>query len=135
MSSKPLTCKCTLLARENDWWRVFATDDSENGVWRSCPVTSRHSVLTAAPTKIQEAEMEVSKLKMLRFSLEVTRLDKIRNEYIKAARFGEKTRQARRGWFGHVCRNDDGYIGRRMIKTELTGKRKLEDLKGGLWMR
>ena len=35
---------------------------------------------TVALTKRQEAEMEVAALKMLRFSLGVTRMDKIRNE-------------------------------------------------------
>ena len=38
---------------------------------------------TVALTKRQEAEMEVTELKMLRFSLGVTRMDKIRNEYVK----------------------------------------------------
>ena len=50
-------------------------------------------------TKRQEAEMEVAELKMLRFSLGVTRMDKIRNEYIRGTaqvgKFGEKTREAR----------------------------------------
>ena len=36
-----------------------------------------------ALTKGQEAEMDVVELKMLRFSLGVTRMDKIRNEYIR----------------------------------------------------
>ena len=36
---------------------------------------------TVALTKRQEAEMEVAELKMLRFSLGVTGMDKIRNEY------------------------------------------------------
>ena len=48
---------------------------------------------TVALTKRQEAEMEVAELKMLRFSLGVTRMDKISNEYIRGtARFGENTR-------------------------------------------
>ena len=38
---------------------------------------------TVALTKRQEAEMEVAELKMLRFSLGVTRMNKIRNEYIR----------------------------------------------------
>ena len=38
---------------------------------------------TVALTKRQEAEMEVAQLKMLRFSLGVTRMDKISNEYIR----------------------------------------------------
>ena len=66
---------------------------------------------TVALTKRQEAEMEVAELKMLRFSLGVTRMDKIGNEYIRGTaqvgRFGEKTREARLRWYGHVWRKDD----------------------------
>ena len=83
---------------------------------------------TVALTKRQEAEMEVAELKMLRFSLGVTRMDKIRNEYIRGTaqvgKFGQKTREARLGWYGHLRRKDDGYIGRRMLMMELPGKRK-----------
>ena len=83
---------------------------------------------TVALTKRQEAEMEVAELKMLRFSLGVTRLDKIRNEYIRGTaqvgKFGEKTREARVRWYGHLRRKDDGYIGRWMLRMELPGKRK-----------
>ena len=72
--------------------------------------------------------MEVAELKMLRFSLGVTRMDKIRNEYIRGTaqvgRFVEKTREARPRWFGHVRRKDDGYIGRRTLRMQLAGKRK-----------
>ena len=38
---------------------------------------------TVALTKRQEAEVEVAELKMLLFSLGVTRMDKIRNDYIR----------------------------------------------------
>ena len=83
---------------------------------------------TEALTKRQEAEMEVAELKMLRFSLGVTRMDKIRNEYIRGTaqvgKFGEKTREARLRWYGHLRRKDDGYIGRWMLRMELPGKRK-----------
>ena len=86
---------------------------------------------TVALTKSQEAEMEVGELKMLRISLGVTRMDKIRNEYIRGTaqvgKFGEKTRKARLRWYGvygHLRRKDDGYIGRRMLRMELPGKRK-----------
>ena len=60
--------------------------------------------------------------------LGVTRMDKIRNEYIRGTaqvgKFGEKTREARLRWYGHLRRKDDGYIGRRMLRMELPGKRK-----------
>ena len=83
---------------------------------------------TVALTKRREAEMEVAELKMLRFSLGVTRIDKIRNEYIRGTAqvgtFGEKTREAMLRWYGHLRRKDDGYIGRWMLRMELPGKRK-----------
>ena len=72
--------------------------------------------------------MEVAELKMLQFSLGVTRMDKIRNEYIRGTaqvgRLGEKTREARLRLYGNVRRKEDGYIGRRMLRMELPGKRK-----------
>ena len=39
-------------------------------------------------------------------------------------KFGEKTREARLRCYGHLRRKDDGYIGRRMLRMELPGKRK-----------
>ena len=65
--------------------------------------TMLYGLETVALTKRQEAKMEVAELKMLRFSLGVTRMDKIRNdkirnEYIKGTAqvgwFGEETREA-----------------------------------------
>ena len=60
---------------------------------------------TVTLMKRQDAELEVAELKMLRFSLGETRMDKIRNEYIRltaqVGRFGEKVREARLRWFGH----------------------------------
>ena len=94
---------------------------------------------TVALTKRQEAEMEVAELKMLRFSLGVTRMEKIRNEYIRGTaqvgRFGEKTRETRLVVW--TCTGEgDRYIGRRMPKKmELPGRRNGEGLKGGLRMR
>ena len=55
-------------------------------------------------------------------------MDKIRNEYIRGTaqegKFGEKTREARLRWYGHLRRKDDGYIGRRMLRMELPGNGK-----------
>ena len=54
---------------------------------------------TAAVTKKQVEEMEVAKMKMLRFAMGVTRKDKIRNEHIKSTveveRLGIKMREGR----------------------------------------
>ncbi|KAK3534205.1 hypothetical protein QTP86_004797 [Hemibagrus guttatus] len=65
---------------------------------------------TVSLRKRQESELEVTELKMLRFSLGVTRLDRIRNEYIRetahVGRLGDKVRETRLRWFGHVQRRE-----------------------------
>ncbi|KAK3517427.1 hypothetical protein QTP70_010672 [Hemibagrus guttatus] len=82
---------------------------------------------TVSLRKRQESELEVAELKMLRFSLGVTRLDRVRNEYIRGTahvgRLGDKVREARLRWFGHVQRSESEYIGRRMLDMELPGRR------------
>ncbi|KAK3568140.1 hypothetical protein QTP86_031379 [Hemibagrus guttatus] len=82
---------------------------------------------TVSLRKRQESELEVAELKMLRFSLGVTRLDRIRNEYIRGTahvgRLGDKVRETRLRWFGHVQRRESEYIGRRMLDMELPGRR------------
>ncbi|KAK3543078.1 hypothetical protein QTP70_010530 [Hemibagrus guttatus] len=69
---------------------------------------------TVSLRKRQESELEVAELKMLRFSLGVTRLDRIRNEYIRGTahvgRLGDKVREARLRWFGHVQRRETALI-------------------------
>ncbi|KAK3574608.1 hypothetical protein QTP86_011520 [Hemibagrus guttatus] len=82
---------------------------------------------TVSLRKRQESELEVAELKMLRFSLGVTRLDRIRNEYIRetahVGRLGDKIREIRLRWFGHVQRRESEYIARRMFDMELPGRR------------
>ncbi|KAK3552109.1 hypothetical protein QTP86_000648 [Hemibagrus guttatus] len=69
---------------------------------------------TVSLRKRQESELEVAELKMLRFSLGVTRLDRIRNEYIRGTahvgRLGDKVREARLRWFGHVQRRENDVV-------------------------
>ncbi|KAK3526994.1 hypothetical protein QTP86_006135 [Hemibagrus guttatus] len=65
---------------------------------------------TVSLRKRQESELEVAELKMLTFSLGVTRLDRIRNEYIRGTahvgRLGDNVMEARLRWFGHVQRRE-----------------------------
>ncbi|KAK3565218.1 hypothetical protein QTP86_001024 [Hemibagrus guttatus] len=74
-------------------------------------VKKRVQAETVSLRKRQESELEVAELKMLRFSLGVTRLDRIRNEYIRGTahvgRLGDKVREARLRWFGHVQRREN----------------------------
>ena len=65
---------------------------------------------TVAVTKKQVEEMEVAEMKMLRFAMEVTRKDKIRNDYIKGTvkveRLGMKMREGRLRRYGRVMKRD-----------------------------
>ena len=83
---------------------------------------------TVPLTKRQEADLEVAEMKMLRFSLGVTRMDKIRNEYIRGSahvgKIGDKAREARLRWYGHVQRREEEYVGRKVMRMDLPGRRK-----------
>ena len=74
---------------------------------------------TVSLTKKQEVELAVAELKMLRFSLGVTRMDKIKNEFIRGTaqvrQIGDKVREARLRWYGHMQRWKAEYIGKRMV--------------------
>ena len=71
---------------------------------------------TVAVKKRQVGKMEVAELKIVRWALEVTRKDKIRNKYVtgttKIAKLGDKLRNARLRWYGHG-KKDDGDGGAR----------------------
>ncbi|KAK3515046.1 hypothetical protein QTP70_004038 [Hemibagrus guttatus] len=85
---------------------------------------------TVSLRKRQESELEVAELKMLRFSLGVTRLDRIRNEYIRGTahvgRLGDKVRETRLRWFGHVQRRENKLLSakrakrNRILRVEIT---------------
>ena len=74
--------------------------------------TMVYELETVAVTKKQVEEMEIAEMKMLRFAMEVTRKDKIRNKYmyisdtVKVERLGMKMREGRLRWYGHVMRRD-----------------------------
>ena len=83
---------------------------------------------TVAVTERQVEKMEVAELKMVRWTFGVTRKDKIRNEYVrgtaKIAKLGDKLRNVRLCWYGHVKRREEGYVGKRMMKMAVPGRRK-----------
>ncbi|KAK3565775.1 hypothetical protein QTP86_015038 [Hemibagrus guttatus] len=103
---------------------------------------------TVSLRKRQESELEVAELKMLRFSLGVTRLDRIRNEYIRGTahvgRLGDKVREARLRWFGHVQRRDKPAVTRGklsdsilqlFIKLEVLHKKRKYELLFSSWFK
>ena len=71
-----------------------------------------------AVTKKQEKRMEMAEMKMLRFSIGKTRLDRIRDKKVRkelgVAEMRRKLREARLQWFGHVSRRDEEYVGQRV---------------------
>ena len=65
---------------------------------------------------------------MVRWALGATRKDKIRNEYVrgtaKIAKLGDKLRNAKLRWYGHVKRREEDYVGKRMMEMAVPGIRK-----------
>ena len=54
--------------------------------------------------------------------------NKIRNEYVrvtaKIAKLGDKLRNARLRWHGHVKRREESYVGKRRMEMAVPGRRK-----------
>ena len=94
---------------------------------------------TVAVTERQVEKKEVAELKMVRWALGVTRKDKIRNEYVrgtaKIAKLGDKLRNARLRWYGHVKRREEGYVGKTMMKMACQAEGKEEGQGEGGWIR
>ena len=88
---------------------------------------------TVALTRRQEVELEVAELRMLRFAMGVTRLDKIKNTHVRGTAnvvwIGKKVRETRLRWYGHVLRRNAEYVGKRVIGMDLPGKRRRETSK------
>ena len=90
--------------------------------------TILYGMETVAVTERQMEKMKVAELKMVRWALGATRKDKGRNEYVrgtaKIAMLRDKLRNARLRWYGHVKRREEDYVGKRMIKMAVSGRRK-----------
>ena len=82
---------------------------------------------TVAVTKGQERKMDVTEMRMLRFTLGKTRMEMIRNgtirETIGVDEIANKLRECRLKWLGHVERREDGYISKR-VRRITVGRRK-----------
>ena len=86
-----------------------------------------HGMETVAATKTQEKRTEVAEMKILRFSIGKTREDRIRNEEVRSrtgvVELGQKLRETRLRWLGHIIRREESYVGRRM-RTLVVGRRR-----------
>ena len=78
-------------------------------------------------TKKVEQKMSVAEMKMARWSLGVTRLDRIPNTDIRKklgiAPIADKMREYRLRWYGHVLRQDPNQVARTAWNLELDGTR------------
>ena len=85
---------------------------------------------TMAVTEKQMEKIDVAELKVVRWALGVTRKGKIRNEYVrgtaKITKLGDKLRNARLRWYGHIKRREKDYVGKRLMEMAVPGRRKRE---------
>lgn len=74
---------------------------------------------------MDERRLHASEMRMLRWMCGVTRMDKIRNEYIrgslKVAPVIDKMRGNRLTWYGHVMRRNECYVGKKVLNLNVDG--------------
>ena len=82
---------------------------------------------TVPVTKRNEKQMEVAEMKILRFSLGITRLDKVKNsevkERLKMGELSKKISESRLRWYGHVHRREQQHVTRKVQDLKI-GKRR-----------
>ncbi|KAJ2943370.1 hypothetical protein O0L34_g12180 [Tuta absoluta] len=83
---------------------------------------------TWALTQRQVQSIHVAEMKMLRWMCGVTRLDKIRNEYVRGSLgvrdIADKLQESRLRWYGHVKRRPPEYIGNKVANLNTRGIRR-----------
>ena len=75
--------------------------------------------LECAPLKkAEERKLDVTEMKMLRWTAGVTRLDRVRNDYIrgtlKVVEVSKKIQEARLRWYGHLKRRTEEHMAREL---------------------
>ena len=77
-----------------------------------------------------ENRMDTAEMRMLRWSLAVTRRDMLRNEVVrdrlKVGVLSQKIKESRLMWYGHVERREEDYFWKRVLRMEIPGRRKRE---------
>ncbi|KAJ8710705.1 hypothetical protein PYW08_009220 [Mythimna loreyi] len=80
-----------------------------------------------AVKKTDEKRLHVAEMRMLRWMCGVTRMDKVRNEYIrgslKVAPVTEKLKGNSLSWYGHVKRRDETHVTKRVLSLHVDGWR------------
>ena len=82
---------------------------------------------TWAIKKADEDKLNAAEMKVLRWSIGKTRLDKVRNtetrDRLKVRCVSEKIQGARLRWAGHIERRDDEYCGKAVRRMQASGTR------------
>ena len=133
----------------NNWRRVSGvicgrrlSACAKGKVYKTVVIPAMHAVWFGDSAIDQETRSRAScgRVEDVRFSLGVTTMDKIKNEFIRGTaqvrQMGDKVREARLRWYGHMQRQNTEYIGKRMLCLELPGKRRreTEGQRRGSWM-
>jgi hypothetical protein len=75
---------------------------------------------TVPLTKVKIQKIDIAEMKMLRYEIGVSRIDKVRNENIRKrleieTPCSSKIIENQLRWYGHVHRRDAEYIGKRVL--------------------
>ncbi|GBP37037.1 hypothetical protein EVAR_31035_1 [Eumeta japonica] len=77
------------------------------------------NITLKAVKKQHEHEMHTNKMRILRWTAGIMRLDKVRNEYMgcsfKITPVVDKLYESRMRWFGHVMRRDEDIVMRKAL--------------------
>ena len=78
--------------------------------------------------KAQEKKLDVAEMRMLRWTIGDTKLERIKNERIrgtkKVGEISKKVQASRMKWYGHVLRREEDYVGKRLIGDGGAGEKK-----------
>ena len=96
--------------------------------WNQRQSAVLYGMETVPVTSSHVKKLEVREIKMCRRACGHTLRDQVRNENIndrlKVEIIGERCRNARLRWFGHVKRRDQDYAGRKTLEMVPPGRRK-----------
>ena len=83
---------------------------------------------TAPIKKTEERKLDVAEMKMLRWMSGVTKMDRVRNEYIrgslKVAEVSKKIQEARLRWYSDVMNSFQKQVAREAMDKEVVGRRR-----------
>ena len=83
---------------------------------------------TAPIKKTEEKKLDVAEMKMLRWMAGVTRMDRVRNKYIrgtlKVVEVSKKVQEGRLRWYGHLMRRTEEHMAREAMDMEIPGNRR-----------